>query len=71
MKIKRGMYGTIINPDNRAAAELLKGAKVRVRKVLHFPDGVEVEFLDSGPNWRRGESGELPVRYFSPRKARR
>jgi hypothetical protein len=64
--IRKGTRGKLVNPDNRAAAALFDGARVRVLARKFFPDAVEVEFLDSGPNWTQGQTGEILLRYFSP-----
>jgi len=68
--IRVGTKGRIVNVDGRAAAEYYNGARARVTARRFFPDGVIVEILEDGPNWRRGMSGEIPLRYFIPDKSK-
>lgn len=66
-----GSRATIVNPDHRAAASLFEGAHVIVRGRKHFPDEFEVEFLDDGPNWTKGQKGWIAMRYVSPERQRK
>lgn len=68
--VRVGTRGRIINPDNSPRANLLLGAPVVVKQRLYFPDAVVVEVLDDGPYWKRGQSGELALRYFDPDRKR-
>lgn len=68
--VRVGTRGRIINPDNSPRANLLLGAPVVVKQRLYFPDAVVVEVLDDGPYWKRGQSGELALRYFEPDRKR-
>lgn len=63
--IRKGTRGVLTNPDNRVRAALFVGAEAMVLKRLHFPDAVEIEFLNDGPYWSRGQRGEIPLRYFA------
>lgn len=63
-----GTKGQIINVDGKRAAAEFDGARAKVLQRMYFPDGVIVELLDDGPTWRRGQKGEIPLRYFVPDK---
>ena len=64
--IRVGTKGRIVNVDRRSAAAEFDGALAKVLQRMHFPDGVIVELLDDGPTWRRGQKGEIALRYFVP-----
>jgi len=66
MNIKKGTRGTITNVDNDQRAAYFDGARVKVIQRLYFPDEVIVEILSNGPNWRKGTTGSIPLRYFVP-----
>jgi hypothetical protein len=68
--IRIGTQGRIVDVDGSAVAGLFNGARARVTARRFHPDGVIVELLDDGPNWRRGMTGEIPLRYFIPNKGR-
>lgn len=55
-----------MNVDGRQAAALFDGARAKVIQRLHFPDTLLVELLDEGPNWHRGQIGQVATRYFIP-----
>lgn len=66
MKIRAGTRDRIVNVDGNRAAALFAGAQARVVSRMYYPDGVIVELLDDGPDWRRGTVGEIALRYFVP-----
>lgn len=64
--VRVGTKGQIVNVDGKRAAAEFDGARAKVLQRMHFPDGVIVEVLDDGPTWRRGQRGEIALRYFVP-----
>ena len=74
--VRVGTRGRIVDIDGHRAAALFDGARARVLQRLYHPEGVVIELLDDSPAedarryWRRGMTGEIPLRYFVPDQRR-